>query len=84
MHLSEAEIMRALEGFCAHVEESAGGGHGHAEKLAADCREILSDEVIDVLEVHIFSEGSARLRLALCVEATGLCSSHNVIDSGEL
>jgi hypothetical protein len=85
MGLSEAEIMHALQGFCDHVAEQVpGGGHGHSEKLALDCRDLLSNEVVETLEEHIFSEGSRRLRLALCVEATGLCSSHNVIDSGEL
>ena len=83
--LSEGEILDALHAFCGHVGESMGAAaHAHGPRLQGDCQQLLSQEAAEALESHIFGEGGRGLALAWCVDIVGVCSSHAVVDSGEL
>ena len=83
--ISEADAEHALNHFCAHVGESLSGHHtAHSARLKEDCTALLSHEAAVALEEHAFEEGGRGLRLRWCVEIAGVCSAHEVIDSGEL
>lgn len=83
--LSENEILEGLHAFCAHVGTTmATHEHAHGERLREDCQQLLSQENAEALESHIFGEGSRGLALAWCVDIVRVCSSHAVVDAGEL
>lgn len=83
--LSEPEIVYALTTFCTHVRDAMKGHkHAHSERLQHDCQELLPQESLEALEEHIFSEGSAGLRMLWCVSIAGVCETHTLIDGGEL
>lgn len=81
--LSEPEIMQALGHFCSdmHTERS----HGEeTDKIARSCRELLTDSTMSSLEDAIFHHGTKSIMHKFCVDITGACDHHNLIDRGEL
>jgi hypothetical protein len=84
--ISEPVATAAIDAFCAHVGESmADAEHAHSARLRADCDALMTRRAAHALEQRVFQEGPhSQLRLLWCVELAGVCSTHEVINSGEL
>jgi hypothetical protein len=81
--LSEQEIMHALGHFCSdiHTEKTHEEVTPH---LVSTCQQLLTQAVMDRVEETVFQHGTRALMHKLCVEITGVCDHHTLIDRGEL